>query len=72
MTTTCANVSRSVGRFLQWAILACTMLTLFPAASVAQRGAAGPPEHAPVEPINDLPNPYETIRNWGTLPDGRT
>jgi sugar lactone lactonase YvrE len=23
-------------------------------------------------PVNDLPNPYETVRNWGTLPDGRT
>ena len=22
-------------------------------------------------PINNLPNPYETIRNWGTLPDNR-
>ncbi len=21
--------------------------------------------------INNLPNPYETVRNWGTLPDGR-
>jgi hypothetical protein len=25
-----------------------------------------------VQPVNGLPNPYETIRNWGTLPDGRT
>ena len=22
-------------------------------------------------PINNLPNPYETVRNWGILPDGR-
>jgi len=35
------------------------------------RGSSGPPEHAKVTPINNLPNPYETIRNWGTLPDGR-
>jgi sugar lactone lactonase YvrE len=35
------------------------------------RGASGPPEHARVTPINNLPNPYETVRNWGTLPDGR-
>ena len=35
------------------------------------RGASGPPEHAKVAPINNLPNPYETVRNWGTLPDGR-
>ncbi|MGH9785494.1 MAG: peptidyl-alpha-hydroxyglycine alpha-amidating lyase family protein [Terriglobia bacterium] len=25
-----------------------------------------------VEPVNNLPNPYETIRNWGNLPAGRT
>jgi hypothetical protein len=35
------------------------------------RGSSGPPEHAKVTPINNLPNPYETVRNWGTLPDGR-
>ena len=35
------------------------------------RGSSGPPEHAGVTPINNLPNPYETVRNWGTLPDGR-
>ena len=22
--------------------------------------------------MNDLPNPYETVRDWGTLPDGRS
>jgi hypothetical protein len=37
----------------------------------APRGARGPAEHAKVTPINNLPNPYETVRNWGTLPDGR-
>jgi sugar lactone lactonase YvrE len=35
------------------------------------RGSSGPPEHAKVTPINNLPNPYETIRNFGTLPDNR-
>jgi DNA-binding beta-propeller fold protein YncE len=35
------------------------------------RGASAPPEHAKVTPINHLPNPYETVRNFGTLPDGR-
>lgn len=25
-----------------------------------------------VSPPNDLPSPYETVRNWGTLPPGRT
>jgi sugar lactone lactonase YvrE len=24
-----------------------------------------------VEPVNHLPNPYETVRNWGVLPEGR-
>ena len=24
-----------------------------------------------MEPVNHLPNPYETVRDWGTLPDGR-
>ena len=43
-----------------------------PHAVSAQRGASGPPEHANVEPINHLPNPYETVRNWGVLPDSRT
>src|SRR5829696_2547662 len=37
----------------------------------AQRGASGPPEHAKIKPVNNLPNPYETVRNWGTLPAGR-
>lgn len=47
------------------------LLLCLAASAGAQRGAAGPPEHADVEPINHLPNPYETVRNWGTLPDGR-
>jgi hypothetical protein len=25
-----------------------------------------------VQPVNGLPNPYQTIRDWGTLPDNRT
>lgn len=47
-------------------------LGVAPAAVQAQRGATGPAEHAMVEPINARPNPYETQRNWGHLPDGRT
>ena len=46
--------------------------TAAPEAAPAPRGASGPPEHAAVEAVNDLPNPYETMRDWGTLPDGRT
>ena len=37
----------------------------------AQRGQSGPAEHAEVEPINDRPNPYRTIRDFGVLPNGR-
>jgi sugar lactone lactonase YvrE len=37
----------------------------------AQRGASGPPEQAKITPVNSLPNPYETIRNFGPLPNGR-
>jgi len=46
-------------------------MALVTASAQAPRGASGPPEHAKVTPINNLPNPYETVRNWGTLPDGR-
>ena len=69
-------------------VLVCTLLPLLslscsdtpapeetvapPEAAAAPRGASGPPEHAAVEPVNDRPNPYETLRDWGTLPDGRT
>jgi sugar lactone lactonase YvrE len=53
-----------------------TLLGLAPALSpeiaLAQRGYSGPPEHAQVAPLNNHPNPYETQRNWGRLPDGRT
>ena len=54
------------------AALACAALALLPGHAQAQRGASGPPEHAGVPPVNHLPNPYETQRDWGRLPDGRT
>ena len=28
-------------------------------------------EDGVVQPVNGLPNPYETIRNWGAIPQGR-
>ena len=59
-------------RHLLIPMLALASTLVLPADVTAQRGASGPPEHAEVEPINHLPNPYETIRNWGSLPDGRT
>jgi len=54
------------------AALAVALVMPFSSGALAQRGATGPAEHADVEPINNLPNPYETVRNWGTLPDGRS
>ena len=48
-------------------VLAC----MLSAAAFAQRGAVQPPEHANQSPINNLPNPYETERDFGTLPDDR-
>tara|TARA_B100001179_G_scaffold173049_1_gene128470 strand:+ start:349 stop:1497 length:1149 start_codon:yes stop_codon:yes gene_type:complete len=55
----------------RWTMLVVTIIVFVPGTSLAQRGARGPAEHANVEPINNLPNPYETVRDWGTLPDGR-
>jgi sugar lactone lactonase YvrE len=54
-------------------LAACAgIISLAAGAVQAQRGATGPPEHAKVTPVNHLPNPYETVRNWGALPAGRT
>ena len=51
---------------------AVALLAFTPGVTMAQRGQSGPPEHANVEAVNDLPNPYETHRDWGTLPDERS
>jgi DNA-binding beta-propeller fold protein YncE len=54
------------------AVVSVSLIGQAPQAPAAPpRGASGPPEHAKVTPINNLPNPYETVRNFGTLPDGR-
>lgn len=57
------------------AVITCaTLMAAAAVSALAQqkpRGATGPAEHASVAPINNLPNPYETVRDWGTLPDGR-
>lgn len=57
--------------FARKAGLATLALCLLSGAALAQRGAVQPPEHANQEPVNHLPNPYETQRDFGTLPDGR-
>ena len=58
-------------RFARNAGLATLALCMLSGAALAQRGAVQPPEHANQEPVNYLPNPYETQRDFGTLPDGR-
>ena len=42
-----------------------------PAPAAKPKGSTAPPEQANVKPVNFLPNPYETVRNFGTLPNGR-
>lgn len=72
MTMKTNRARRSVDPRLLCAGVALTLLACGPGTAWAQRGARGPAEHANVEPINHLPNPYETVRDWGTLPDGRS
>ncbi len=52
--------------------LACAVLAGVSGLAMAQGGARGPEEHAAVPPVNNLPNPYETVRNWSNPPAGRT
>ena len=72
MTKNSTPVRTSGTRLLLAATLCGAMVILAPLEAAAQRGARGPAAHADIEPINNLPNPYETQRNWGTLPDGRS
>ena len=70
MITTCHPVSRAGARRLAAALAGALLLSA--GTAFAQPGSSGPAEHADVEPVNNLPNPYETVRDWGTLPDGRS
>lgn len=63
--------SRVLSTSLAALVVCVTFVALSSRVLVAQRGASGPPEHAKVTPINNLPNPYETLRNFGPLPGGR-
>ncbi len=65
-------MSTSSIRRLLVATAACVLSAAAPDMAQAQRGASGPPEHAAVEPVNHLPNPYETVRDFGRLPNGRS
>jgi sugar lactone lactonase YvrE len=47
------------------------MKWILPIAALLGMSGAKASTQMPVTPVNDLPNPYETVRNWGTLPEGR-
>ncbi|MED5199608.1 MAG: hypothetical protein VYB51_07340, partial [Gemmatimonadota bacterium] len=72
MNESCKRVPASGVSLLLFLTVACALPALFPGDVRAQRGREGPPEQGSVEPVNLLPNPYETIRDFGTLPDGRS
>ncbi len=59
-----AGIARKAGA-------AALLASLLSAPALAQPGAVYPAAHAGQQPVNNLPNPYETQRNFGTLPDGR-
>ena len=52
--------------------VALAALTLAPIGGALAQGQGGAPASGgAVAPINGLPNPYETLRDFGRLPDGR-
>ena len=57
---------------LLYSTLTAAMISMIPGIASAQRGQAGPPEQLNVAPVNHLPNPYVTQRNFGRLPGGRS
>lgn len=57
-------------RFLR-SVLVTSVFSALPVLALGQ-GHSAPAEHADVTPINNLPNPYETVRNWSNPPAGRS
>jgi sugar lactone lactonase YvrE len=70
------NNSKSGTGLMVKAGLVGLALTVAATSALAQRGSMAetgkPAAHAGQQPVNNLPNPYETQRNFGSLPDGRT
>ncbi len=66
------KTNKTGAQLLLSASLAGVILSLLSASALAQRGALQPAAHAGQQPVNNLPNPYETQRNFGSLPDGRS
>ena len=48
-------------------VIAVSLTTLWVVQAGAQVGGS-----ATMAPVNDLPNPYQTITGWAKLPEGRT
>ena len=55
---------------LTFSIVSASSMAQMTAGSMAESGK--PAAHAGQQPINNLPNPYVTERNFGSLPDGRS
>ncbi len=68
MITTQVRLSRSAYALTGVAALALAAIAF---AQNPPGGHTAPPEQANAKPINNLPNPYETVRDWGVLPNGR-
>jgi sugar lactone lactonase YvrE len=68
MITTPIRLSRTAFALAGLAALALAAIAV---AQTPLGGHTAPPEQAKVKPINNLPNPYETVREWGVLPNGR-
>jgi DNA-binding beta-propeller fold protein YncE len=50
---------------------ACVRFAAAAIVAVVALSGARVSSQSDVRPINDLANPYETVRNWGTLPEGQ-
>ena len=70
------RTKKSGTRILVKTGIAGLILAVLSAGAMAQRGSMAesgkPAAHAGQQPINNLPNPYLTARNFGSLPDGRS
>jgi hypothetical protein len=71
------KITKRTSQLFLKAGIAGLLLTVATASAMAQmtRGSMAesgkPAAHAGQQPINNLPNPYVTERNFGSLPDGR-
>ena len=71
MTMSCSSSGRAAGISCAAGAAALIAATALALAQPPRPGAVYPAAHAGQQPVNNLPNPYETQRDFGTLPDGR-